>query len=74
MTTLAKRSVQNYENLSFFGVFSCLGDFPQVFGQIKEWLILKVHEMIKVPNAVAGSMDFNLLCYREVSREEYSNL
>ena len=61
---LARRSVQNYENSSFFGVFSRLGHFPQVFGQVKEWLILELHEMIKVPDAVACPVDFNLLCYR----------
>ena len=61
---LARRSVQNYEHSSFFGVFSRLCHFPQVFGQVKEWLILELHEMIKVPDPVACPMDFNLLCYR----------
>ena len=68
------RSVQNYENPSFFGVLSSWGHFPQVFGQVKDWVKLELHEMIKVPNAIAFPMDFNLLYYREVSWEEYSNL
>ena len=71
---LARRSVQNYKNSSFFGIFSRLSHFPQVFGQVKEWLILELHGMIKVPNAVGSSVDFNLLCCPEISREEYSNL
>ena len=68
------RSVQIYENSSFFGIFSRLGHFPQVFGQFKECLILELHKMGKVPNVAASSVDFNLLCCREISREEYSNL
>ena len=71
---MARRSVQNYENSSFFCVFSRLGHFPQVLGQVKGWLQLELHEMIKVPNAVACPKDFSLLYYREVSKEKYSNL
>ena len=47
---------------NFFGIFSRLGPFPEVFGQVKEWLIFELHEMIKVPYAVSCPMDFNLLC------------
>ena len=56
---------------SFFGVFSRLGPFLQVFGQVKEWLILKLDEMIRIPHVVACPM--NLICFViEVSRAEYS--
>ena len=30
-----------------------MGPFPQVHGQVKEWLILELREMIKGPNIVA---------------------
>ena len=65
---MARRSVQNYENSSLFGVFSRLGHFFQVFWQVKEWLILELHEMIKVPHAVSFPMNFDLLCYRVQQR------
>ena len=32
---------------SISNFFSRLGLFPQVFGQVKEWLILELHEIIK---------------------------
>ena len=48
-----------------FGVFfSRLGTFPQVFGQVKEWLILELQEMIKVPHEIACAIDFDLICNR----------
>ena len=42
-----------------FWCFSRLGHFPQVFGQVKEWPILELPEMIKVSHAVTCPMDFN---------------
>ena len=36
-----------------FGTCSCLGPVPQVLGQVKEWLMLKLHEMIRVPHVIA---------------------
>ena len=45
----------------FSSVFSALGHFSQVFGKVKEWLILELHEMIRVLHAVACPMGFNLL-------------
>ena len=45
-TKLAGRVVQNYENWSFFSVFSSSGPVTQVFGQVKEWLILEPHEIV----------------------------
>ena len=65
---IGRGSVQSYENWSFFGVFSRLGNSPQAFGQVKEWLILELHEMIKVPHGVTCPMDFNFLCYRGQQR------
>ena len=35
--------------------------FPQVFGQVKKWLLLELHGMVRVLLAVACPMDFNLL-------------
>ena len=40
------------------------GPFPQVFRQVKEWLILELHEVIRVLSVVACPIDFNLLCDR----------
>ena len=41
-----------------------MGHFPQVFGQVNEWLILELHEIIRVPDVVAYTMELNLLCDR----------
>ena len=41
----AGKCAQTYEKLSFSSIFRRLGSFPQDFGQAKEWLILKWHEM-----------------------------
>ena len=49
---LAGRSAQAYEKWSFCSIFNRLGTLPQVFGQVKEWLKLKLHEMIKVLHVV----------------------
>ena len=59
----AGRSAQTYEKL-FFIIFRRLGPFPQAFGQVKGWLILELHEMIRVPHVVVCPMDFNLPCDR----------
>ena len=45
---------------NFFRVFSRLGLFPQVFLQLKEWFILELHEMIRVPHLVACPIIFIL--------------
>ena len=37
------------DKLSILSIFKCLGPFPQVFGQIKDWFILDLQEMIRVP-------------------------
>ena len=59
-TRLARRSVsvQSYENWSFFCVFSRFCPFLQVFGQINDWSILEVHEVIRVLHMVACANDF----------------
>ena len=61
---MAGRSVQTFEKGSIFSSFIRLGTFPQVFRQVKEWLILELHEVIRVLHVVACMMDFNLLCYQ----------
>ena len=32
--------------------------FPQVFGQVKEWLILELYEMITVPDIFVGMYSY----------------
>ena len=49
---------------SFFSVFSCLDPFPQVFGQVKERLILELHEIIRVLLDVACRIAFFLFYQR----------
>ena len=46
----------------FCSIFSRLDSFPQVFGQVKEWLMLDLHEIIRVPHVVACPMDCHLPC------------
>ena len=36
------------KNSRFFSIFSCYGLFPQVFGQVNEYLISKLHEFTRV--------------------------
>ena len=61
---LPGRSVQNYEKWSFFSVFSRLGSFSWVFGQVKEWPILELYETIRVPHIVACPIVFLLFYER----------
>ena len=46
----------------FLNIFTWLGSFPYVFGTVKEWLTLELHEMITVTHVLAFPLDFNLLC------------
>ena len=55
-------SDQSYKNWSFFGVLSLLGNFQHVFGQLNDWLTLKVQGMIRESHVVSCPMNFNLLC------------
>ena len=54
--------MEEYEKWSLLGIFSCLSPFFKVFGQVKKWLILELHEMIRVSYAVAYPFFFILLC------------
>ena len=37
--------------------------FSYVFGQVRKWLILELHEMIRVVYVRACPVDFNLFCH-----------
>ena len=50
------------KNDHIFSIFSRFAPYPQVFGQVNEWLIVGLHEMIRVPHVVACPMYSNLLC------------
>ena len=54
---LAGRSVQIMKN-DYFSVFSRLGPFSQVFGQVKEWLMLELHKIIRVSYVVTWPFFF----------------
>ena len=56
----AGSSVESYEQLSFSSAFSYLGLFPEVFGQVNGWPILKLREMINVLHLVACPILFIL--------------
>ena len=71
--SLAGRSVQNYEKWSFFSIFSRFGPFPQVSGQVKEWLMLKLHKIITMSHVVAFPIGFIFLIVG-IGREECSKL
>ena len=53
------------KNNKFFRIFSCYGFFSQVFAQINEWPILKLHEMIIMLPVVACPIIFILYDDRE---------
>ena len=57
---MAGRSAQCYERRPIFSIFSPLGPFPQVFGQVKEWFILELLETIRVLHAVTCPIAFIL--------------
>ena len=59
---LAGKSSQTFEKCSILSIFRHLGPLPQVFGQVKEWLVIELHEVIGVPHVVLCAVDFNLLC------------
>ena len=48
------------KNKYFFSIFWWLGYFPQVIGQVKEWLMLKLHKIIRVSHANAFTIIFIL--------------
>ena len=57
---LAVRSVQSYEEWSFFSVSSRLGPLLDVFRQVRDKLILESHEMMRVSHVVACPIVFIL--------------
>ena len=59
---LAGRSAQTYEECSNLRIISLLGLFLQLLGQVKKWLILELHKMIRMSRAVAYLIIFILLC------------
>ena len=58
----AGRSVQSYEKWSSFSIFDRLGPFPYVSGQVRDWLILELYEIIRVLHVLMCPMNFDLLC------------
>ena len=52
------RFIKNAHFLIFLGVWVLF-----LFGQVKEWLILELHEMIKVSHILACPIVFILPCY-----------
>ena len=52
----------DFGHVHFFNIFSRLGPFIQVFGQFKEWLILELHNMIKLAPILACPIVLILLC------------
>ena len=48
--------------MTAFRYFLLLGPFFQVFLEVKKFLILELHEMIRVSHVVAWSIIFILLC------------
>ena len=57
------RSVQNFKK-SFFSVFIRLDHFPQVYKQLKEWLILQLDETMRMLHIVACPIVFLLFYER----------
>ena len=61
---MAGRSAQTYEKLSFFSIFSHLDPFPQAFGQVKKWIMLELHKIIRVLHLIAPPIIFILFYER----------
>ena len=53
------------KNDNFFSIISRLGLFRLVFGQVNEWPILELHEMIRVLHLVACPVTFILFYGRD---------
>ena len=60
---LAMRSVQSFKK-SFFSVFIRLDHFPQVYKQLKEWLILQLYETMRMLHIVVCPIVFLLFYER----------
>ena len=50
-----------------------LSHFPQVFGQVEQWLMLELHEMIRVLHTAACTL-FSFCFMMEMGRGECSKL
>ena len=50
-----------------FSLFGRLGPFPQVFGQVKEYLMIELHKIIRFSHVVASPIVFIL--FNERSRQ-----
>ena len=48
------------KNDHFLNIFISFGLFPLVFGQVNEWLILELHEIIRVLHRVVFPVIFIL--------------
>ena len=48
MIEIGREECTNLWKMNNFNIFSRLGFFPHVFGQVKEWLMLKFHKIRKV--------------------------
>ena len=53
---MAGSSAQTYEKWSLFSLFSRLGPFDQVFGQVKGWLMLKLKNFVLLPRLRESSV------------------
>ena len=53
-----RQACSNLRKMIKFKYFKRLGLFPQVFGQIKEWLMLKLYEIIRVEHEFACPIVF----------------
>ena len=61
---LVGRRAQTYEKCSIISIFRYLGLFPQVFGQVKTWRMLKLHEIMGMSHIVACQIIFILFYHR----------
>ena len=67
---LARKSAQTYQK----GIFSRFGTFPEVFEQVKELLMLKLHKIIRVSHAVACPIVFILFLKQSWQREVFKTV
>ena len=61
MIKVGREECLNLQKMIVLGVFRSLSPFSHVFGQAKEWDILKQHKIIRVPHLLAYSMVFTVL-------------
>ena len=47
MNKIGREGCSNLWKMIIFRAYSCFGLVPQVFGQVKEWLMLELHKMIR---------------------------